>query len=87
MRQARCIDPRFQRILDLGSDMHLGRDAERTLCMEHPCKVVGDVQVVCAPTLLAHTVVSEDPWTISPSILCPDCGLHGFVRSGIWVPA
>lgn len=53
MRQASCIDPSFQRVLDLGSDMHLGRGAEGTLCMEHPCKVVGDVQVVCAPTLVA----------------------------------
>lgn len=33
------------------------------------------------------TVVSKDPLTISPSILCPACGTHGFIRAGKWVPA
>jgi uncharacterized protein DUF6527 len=32
------------------------------------------------------TVESWDPLTISPSILC-DCGNHGFIRNGRWVPA
>ena len=32
-------------------------------------------------------VVSEEPFTISPSILCRACGDHGFVRDGKWVPA
>lgn len=22
--------------------------------------------------------------TVTPSILCPDCGLHGFVTEGVW---
>lgn len=30
---------------------------------------------------------SRDPLTISPSIHCLNCGLHGFVRDGRWVPA
>lgn len=36
-----------------------------------------------------HTIVSEDPLTISPSLLCPDpsCGFHGYIRDGKWVPA
>ncbi|HEY3630788.1 MAG TPA: hypothetical protein VGL21_07800 [Jatrophihabitantaceae bacterium] len=33
------------------------------------------------------TLESEDPPTISPSLLCRICGDHGFVRSGRWVPA
>lgn len=33
-----------------------------------------------------HTVVSTDPVTISPSIACGDCGLHGFIRNGQWEP-
>lgn len=32
------------------------------------------------------TVESEDPLTISPSVL-QHCGLHGFIRDGRWVPA
>jgi hypothetical protein len=29
-------------------------------------------------------VTQLDPVTITPSILCPDCGLHGFVTDGTW---
>lgn len=31
-------------------------------------------------------VVQEEPLTLSPSIQA-DCGLHGFIRDGRWVPA
>lgn len=30
---------------------------------------------------------SEEPLTLSPSLLCTACGDHGFVRDGKWVPA
>ena len=33
------------------------------------------------------TVVSKEPLTVSPSILCGECGLHGFWREGKWVGA
>lgn len=33
------------------------------------------------------TVESFDPLTISPSVLRRECGLHGFIRAGRWVPA
>lgn len=32
-------------------------------------------------------VVSFDPLTLTPSVLDPSCGLHGFVAGGVWVPA
>lgn len=32
-------------------------------------------------------VESWEPLTISPSLLCMRCGDHGFIRSGLWVPA
>ena len=32
-------------------------------------------------------VEQEEPLTLSPSLLCPVCGDHGFIRSGRWVPA
>jgi hypothetical protein len=32
-------------------------------------------------------VVSLDPLTLSPSVLCRTCQLHGFIRDGRWVPA
>jgi len=34
-----------------------------------------------------HTLVSEDPLHIEPSILCRACGDHGFIRDGRWQPA
>jgi hypothetical protein len=35
----------------------------------------------------AWKLVSADPVTLAPSLLCPTCGNHGFVRDGQWVPA
>ena len=32
------------------------------------------------------TLVAYDPLTVAPSFLC-DCGDHGFIRDGKWVPA
>jgi len=59
-----------------------------TCRIEHKCKVIGGVQIICAPALRladGHTIVAEDPLTVTPSILCPDCGLHGFITEGRWV--
>jgi len=32
-------------------------------------------------------VESEEPLTLSPSVLCRTCGHHGYIRDGKWVPA
>jgi hypothetical protein len=32
-------------------------------------------------------VESDEPLTLSPSLLCRACGCHGFIRAGRWVPA
>jgi hypothetical protein len=32
-------------------------------------------------------LVSKDPLTLSPSLLCRACGHHGFIRDGRWHPA
>lgn len=39
---------------------------------------------IAAPSLAKHTVVSRDPLHLEASILCLDCGTHGFVRDGHW---
>lgn len=31
-----------------------------------------------------HMIISRDPLTITPSLGCDDCGLHGFVTDGQW---
>jgi len=33
------------------------------------------------------TVEQQEPLTVTPSILCGECGVHGFIREGQWVPA
>jgi hypothetical protein len=33
------------------------------------------------------TLESDSPLTLSPSLLCTQCGDHGWVRDGRWVPA
>ncbi len=35
----------------------------------------------------AWDVISADPLTLSPSLLCRTCGHHGWIRDGKWVPA
>lgn len=32
-----------------------------------------------------HKLESLNPLTVSPSLLCPECGLHGYIRNGAWV--
>jgi hypothetical protein len=42
----------------------------------------------CAPLLAeGHTVIWSEMPTVTPSILCSDCGLHGFVTTGRWTAA
>lgn len=36
------------------------------------------------PNAPTWQVESLDPLTISPSILCSECGSHGFIRNGRW---
>lgn len=67
-----------------------------TARFEHRCDRGKRGVVVCAPALRlgphageyllgGHRIERADPLTISPSILCSDCGTHGFVRDGRWV--
>jgi len=37
--------------------------------------------------ITAWDLISEQPLTLSPSVLCRICGDHGFVRQGKWVRA
>lgn len=62
--------------------------------VEHECNGGGrwgqGVTHVVAPALQisngGHTFRSDELGnaTVTPSILCPDCGLHGFVTDGVW---
>lgn len=57
------------------------------VAFEHRCDRGDRGVVICAPMLrlgAGHSITQEDPVTISPSILCPDCGTHGFIQNGRW---
>jgi hypothetical protein len=59
-----------------------------TIRVRHHCKVIDGLQLVVAPALQldgGHRIVQSSPLTVEPSVLCPDCGLHGFIRQGMWV--
>jgi hypothetical protein len=60
---------------------------------EHRCESKQYGTRVIAPALAAHTITHNDvtahEWrqgqpTVTPSINCPDCDLHGFVVDGWW---
>lgn len=57
----------------------------------HVCRLARSGMVMrIAPRLQignGHTIVNRDPLTIVASILCGDCGVHGFVTEGRWVSA
>lgn len=47
----------------------------------------GSVTRLVFPDNARWQVASEDPLTLSPSLLCRVCGDHGFIREGRWVKA
>lgn len=66
-----------------------------TVRFKHRCHRGDRGVVVCAPALkpghqlngVVQTPSDAERLTITPSILCPDCGTHGFVRNGRWEAA
>lgn len=40
-----------------------------------------------APEMQMWVLEQVEPLTLSPSLLCTQCGHHGFIRDGRWVPA
>lgn len=64
--------------------------ADGTARFEHRCDRGERGVIICAPLLCldaGHVIVSRSPLTITPSILCSDCGTHGFITKGRWVAA
>jgi hypothetical protein len=58
---------------------------ERGFC-EGAAQLDGETARQIAPGRALWQVISMDPLTLSPSILC-HCGEHGMIRDGIWVNA
>lgn len=70
-----------------------GTDTDETVMFleRHPCKTddrhAGAIPIRPHKHWPVWQVESWDPLTLSPSVLCNTCGLHGFIREGRWVPA
>lgn len=70
--------------------------ADGTVRFEHVCDRSERGVILCAPALRignGHTLTRNDTKTrnspegeptVNPSILCPDCGTHGFITEGRW---
>lgn len=91
------LRPEHERRVDLGSGVFaLFTDEPKTgasrIAIEHVCTRPRDGMTLrIAPFLTAdkpnqrgHQLLSEDPLTVTPSVLCADCGLHGFITDGVW---
>lgn len=57
--------------------------AHRCTKYDPPRHMLGTIDVATP----IHTLMAEEPLHIEPSILCLDCGEHGFIRNGEWVSA
>jgi hypothetical protein len=94
-----CVEPDW---IDQEFIHHGGGDSYRILFykdgvarFEHLCDRGDRGVIICAPRLgpahqigrHPHPMSGRPSITITPSILCPDCGTHGFVRNGSWVAA
>jgi hypothetical protein len=76
--------------LDLGDGMRITEDSAGMHYFEHDCVEIENfdgelLRKRIGPNLSPHTRTGLiDRITVRPSILCPDCGLHGFVTDGVW---
>lgn len=77
--------------LELGDDLAVYVDDDGTLRFEHLCsrdKRLADPgpPIRIAPAFGAAHVIQGpmERLTITPSVLCSDCGTHGFVTEGVW---
>lgn len=73
----------------LGGGRSLLTYPDGSVRIRHVCDRGSRGTIICAPLLqlgAGHTLTRNqfDRATVTPSIACPDCGLHGFVTDGAW---
>lgn len=81
----------IERRVDLGDDMAVLFMDDGRILFRHRCLTGQDGDPERLPIINAavlrigdgHSLVSDDPVTITPSILCA-CGVHGYVTDGAW---
>lgn len=84
----RVVQPGFTRIDVIGEYRLLSYD-DGTVRFEHTCDRGPRGVIVCAPALQignGHTLTRNNDGqpTVRASILCDDCGTHGWVTDGRW---
>lgn len=87
--------PKTDDIEDLGAGVQLLHYGDGTIRVRHECGRWEDdletdgefIKVVAPPLHPNHVVHDRKPTTITASIACPACGLHGYATNGAWVPA
>ena len=84
----RTHEDAVERVTDLGLGLELLYMADGTLRLAHDCKLIsGDQRERVLLPLSARSIFTPAPVTITPSIHCDECGLHGWVIRGHWSPA
>lgn len=85
-----AMPPGAEIIVRLGGEMALCRVTGVGYYFRHVCDrtASGRNVIICAPALSQHHIefVPEAGFTVQPSILCPDCGLHGWLIANEWRP-
>ena len=74
--------------IDLGLGIQLLYMEDGRIRIAHDCKLIDERRRLRVAFLLdKRHIVTPAPVTITPSILCDDCGLHGWIIAGEWSPA
>jgi hypothetical protein len=70
----------------MSMDFRLAEDGDHVI-VEHQCtRPEGWPPVVAELPNGPHgwTITSREPLSVIPSILCSECGLHGYITDGQW---
>lgn len=84
------IDPKIELGHNVSAEIRRIDNEPNCVAYWHPCKN-GEIKEDCVPLMPfwsdSWNLISENPLTLSPSLLCRACGHHGFIQNGKWVPA
>lgn len=83
----RLVDDTWDTREEVGGGVWALHYPDGVIRIEHYCTRTRDgLTIICAPRLVeAHQVTGGlGHLTVNPSILCGDCGLHGFITDGTW---
>jgi hypothetical protein len=80
----RALNPQFA---DIPDDERCGAIVKHPRADGGVCESYIGINPAINTDAACWQVVSWEPLTLSPSLLCRVCGDHGFIREGKWVKA